>query len=119
MLPMRAGRETLLRGLHHALGIPGLIIGTLSLLMVLFGAIVFEREYDRLARARSAIVQRLVSRWVRTASADYLNTNNLVDAAERWRGLDPDDSEARQAVVRALARMGEWLQTQNERTPVL
>jgi signal transduction histidine kinase len=93
------------------------VIAGLSVLMFGFGLFIVRREYDHLARERVEVMRRLIGRWVRTASADYLGSRNLVDDAEAWR-RDPGPA-ARAAVEARLVRMGAWFQEQNERSPVV
>jgi signal transduction histidine kinase len=119
MTPHGRDRGHWAAGLHRALGTPGLLIGALSLLMVGFGLVIVQREYDRMGRTRSALVRRVVARWVRTASADYLGARNLTDDVELWRRGRPDLETARRAVERSLARLGAWFDQQATRAPFL
>jgi signal transduction histidine kinase len=106
--------------LHRTLGTPGIVIAALSILAFVFGLVMVRREYDRLALARREAMRRLIGRWVRTASADYLSSRNLVDDAEDWRRSEPDQEVARRAgVAMALDRLGRWFEQQNARSPVV
>ena len=106
--------------LHRTLGTPGLVIAGSSALMFLMGLVIVRRESDHLNRARVAAISRLLGRWARTASADYLGSRNLVDAAEDWRRADPEARPTRRAeLARRLDRLGDWFEQQNARSPVV
>lgn len=103
-----------------ALGVPGLLIAGLSLVMFLFGLIVVRRDLGRLDSLGNDLPVRLLSRWSRTASSDYLNMRNLVDDADDWRRAPPESADApRAAAGRALERLGDWFESQNTRAPLL
>ena len=115
-----AGRPRPFAVLHRTLGTPGLVIAGSSALMFVMGLFIVHREFDHLKRARVAAISRLLGRWARTASADYLGSRNLVDAAEDWRRADPDDRPARRAELsQRLDRLGDWFEKQNDRSPVI
>lgn len=104
--------------LHRTLGAPGLMIGGFALLTFVFGLIVLAREYDRYRVSTSDTLRQLIGRWVKTASADYLSRQTLVDFAARWRRADPGDGEeARRALERALDELGQDFERQADRTP--
>jgi signal transduction histidine kinase len=103
--------------LRRTLGTPGLVIAGLSILMFLFGLVIVRHEYNRLGHARKETMERLIGRWVRTASGDYLGSRNLVDDAQAWRREPGGPSRA--AVADRLNRMGDWFEQQNERSPIV
>lgn len=105
--------------LHRTLGTPGLVIAGLSVLMFAFGLGIVAREYDRLALARAEAMRRLIGRWVRTASADYLNRRNLVDDAEDWRRAPDDAPSHLEAPGGGLDRLGSWFELQNTRSAIV
>ncbi len=106
--------------LHRTLGTPGLVIAGLSVLMFVSGLVVIWREYDRLSQARSEALRRLISRWARTASVDYLGTRNLVDDADQWRRAPANRADADRALVQdRLDDLGDWFEKQNARSPIV
>ncbi len=106
--------------LGRALGPTGLLIAGLSILMLAFSLFVLKRDYDRLEQARSELLQRIIGRWARTASADYLGRSSLIDLADAWRRASPDEeSEAHARVQRSLDKMGDWFEEQNQKTPLV
>ena len=106
--------------LTRALGPTGLLIAGVSILMFVFSLFVLKRDYDRLEQARSDLLRRIVGRWARTASADYLGRSSLIDLADAWRRANPDDEpEARARVQRSLDRMGDWFEEQNQKAPLV
>ncbi|HEU5118548.1 MAG TPA: hypothetical protein VFT74_18205, partial [Isosphaeraceae bacterium] len=106
--------------LTRALGPTGLLIAGVSVLMLVFSLFVLKRDYDRLEQARSDLLRRIVGRWARTASADYLGRRSLIDLTDAWRRANPDDEpEARTRVQRSLDQMGEWFEEQNQKAPLV
>lgn len=106
--------------LRSALGLPALVLATVSLVMFVSGLIIVQREFDRLDRTGQDVARRTFARWTRTASADYLGVRNLVDDADAWRRADlAVEPGTRQHVADSLDRLGRWFETQNTRAPLL
>ncbi len=106
--------------LRGTLGTPGLLIGLVSLLMFGFSLVVLKHEYNRLSDTRSATLQQVFARWVRTTSSDYLGRRSLIDDADLWRRSKPaNGTQSREQVAFSLARMGRWLEEQNRRSPLI
>ncbi|GIW87407.1 MAG: hypothetical protein KatS3mg108_1731 [Isosphaeraceae bacterium] len=105
--------------LREALGLPGLVIASLSLLMFVFGLMIVRRDFGRLERLRDELPRQLLGRWVRTASADYLSIRNLVDEAEAWRRSPAGLREGEIGARRAIDRLGAWFESQNTRAPLI
>jgi signal transduction histidine kinase len=105
--------------LHAILGTPGLMIGLFSLVSLGFGPLVVAREYDRLRRTGREALHRVLEGWVRTASVDDLGLT-LADYAAFWRRARPGEREDRRVLVRqALLNLGDDLDRQAERFPLI
>jgi len=105
------------RHLATVLGAPGLMIGAFSLLSFGFGLLVLANEYDRPRQAARAAVRRIVGHWVRVP--DYLGLT-LVDYADSWRNAPSAERESRREMLRqALERLGNELERQGERFPLI
>jgi signal transduction histidine kinase len=119
---MKLKSRALLAGLSTLrllLGTPALVFGFFSLLMFASGLIIVHREYDRLNRTGQELVRRVMERWTRTASSDYLGLRNLVDEVETWRGSTSQDEEsASLETAESLRRMGAWFESQGARSPL-
>jgi signal transduction histidine kinase len=105
------------RHLLAVLGAPGLMIGVFSLVSFGFGLFVLANEYDRPRQAARAALRRLIGQWVR--APDYLGLT-LVDHADSWRNAAPADRLFHRDRLRdALAQLGEELDRQGERFPLI
>jgi signal transduction histidine kinase len=93
--------------LNRVLGPPGVMIGVISLLSFGFGVVVLAREYNRYRVSTTETLRELIGRWVKTASADYLGRQTLVDVVARWSRAEEAEREAAlQAVRGALDDLG-------------
>lgn len=117
MSPIRSSARAVLM---RALGPTGLLFAAISVLMLAFSLFVLQRDYDRLEQARADLLSRIIGRWARTASADYLGRRSLPDLADAWRRASPkDEPKARARVERSLDEMGDWFEQQNLKAPMV
>lgn len=101
--------------LHAILGVPGLIIGSFSLVSLGFGLVVLARESDRLRDTGRKALRPVLSAWVRTTPVHYLGWT-LPDYVDRHRR---DPSSGAGAMQGALDRLGEELDRPSRRTPLV
>ncbi|QDV38205.1 sensor histidine kinase [Tautonia plasticadhaerens] len=86
------------------LGVPGLVVGVVSVAALIFSLIVQAREYDRLRRAGREVSERAIEDWARSTAVDELG-KGLADYADSWRS-GPDDPTRLARLRGALARLG-------------
>jgi signal transduction histidine kinase len=103
--------------LRAALGTPGLMIGLFSLLSFAFGLMVLVRQYNRPREIGRVTLHQVIGGWVRIPG--YLGTT-LIDDVDRWRHASAQDEPRRRAeLVKVFAQLGDELDHQSERFPLL
>jgi len=93
--------------LRDALGLPGLLIGLLSLASAAFGLLILAGERDRLRQTGRDALRGTLASWARSSTVDD-NGRTLGDYAESWRDANPADRPAKAAALAsALANLGQ------------
>jgi signal transduction histidine kinase len=96
------------------------MVGACLLVSFGFGLVVLVQEFDRDRAGVQETLRRLIGRWVKTASADYLSRTTLVDWAAAWARARPEArDEARRDLQKALDQLGQEFERQAETTPGL
>jgi signal transduction histidine kinase len=109
-----------LEGSRRAIGLPGLVLAGVSLALFVLGLVLLSREYHRLGSTRTEILQGILARWVREASSNDLRTRGLLDTAAAWRSaVGPERERTRAELERSLRLLGDRIDFQNERTPLI
>lgn len=105
--------------LHALLGLPGLLIGAISIGAFGFGLVVLLREYDDLRQTSRAVLRPAIAGWARSIPVDYLR-RSLADYADAWRRSPPAGRAARLADLQwALGQFGAEFERPIRRAPVL
>lgn len=103
--------------LYTILGAPGLMIGVFSLASFAFGLLVLTQESRQPRQPVRSTVNVILADWIR--SPDYLGLT-LVDYSDLWNAASPDQRNDRRVLLtRALERLGQDLERQNEKFPLI
>src|SRR3954447_7588933 len=117
---MSAGRR-LVEGfgrLSAILGVPGLVIGLISVVSLGFGAITLVREYNLLRDTGRRAIRPILAAWVRSTPVHYLGWT-LPDYVDRLRQAPAGrEAERRDAAIGALIRLAEELDRPSRRASV-